>query len=274
MRAPVVPLPSGAIDTHAHVFLAGAAIAPNARYRPDRDAPLSTYLDLLDRTGIAGAILVQPSFLGMQNHFLLEALAQVPDRLVGVAVLSPAATLAELEDLRAAGIVGLRLNLVGRDAPPLGRDDWAEHLERVRRAGLHIEVHAEAEQWSKVLPDLVAHQLRIVVDHFGRPAHEVESCVGLKAIETAAVAGGDIWVKLSGPYRFRAAPAAALDLLRKTICRERLLWGSDWPWTQHPEIRDYATARLWLDAWIPEPVERTRILTCNAQQLINQAGGS
>lgn len=266
-----MPLPSGAIDAHAHVFRAGAPIAPGARYRPDHDAPLSTYLGLLDRNGIAGAILVQPSFLGTDNRLLLEAIAEAPDRLAGVAVLSPATSVSELEDLRAAGILGVRLNLIGTEVPPLCRHDWSEHLERLRRTGLHVEVHAEREQWSKVLSDLVAHRLRIVVDHFGRPARMVDKCVGLTAIEAAAAAGGDVWIKLSGPYRFQAAPAAALSFLQKSIPRERLVWGSDWPWTQNPEIRDYGAVRAWLDEWIPEQAERTRILTGNARELVNQA---
>jgi predicted TIM-barrel fold metal-dependent hydrolase len=265
-----LPLPSGAIDTHAHVFRAGAPIAPGARYRPDSDASLSTYLGLLDRNGIAGAILVQPSFLGTDNRFLLEAIAEAPDRLVGVAVLSPATTIAELEDLRAAGIVGVRLNLIGTEVPSLCRHDWAEHLERLHRTGLHVEVQAEGEQWSKVLPDLVAHRLRIVVDHFGRPARTADKCIGLKAIEAAGAAGGDVWIKLSGSYRFQAAPAVALTVLRKTIARSRFIWGSDWPWTQHPEIRDYAAVRAWLDEWIPDQAERTKILIRNARELINQ----
>ena len=272
MQNPLVPFPSGAIDTHAHVFHAGGAIAPSARYRPDNDAPLSTYLRLLDRNGIAGAILVQPSFLGTDNRLLLEAIAEAPDRLAGVAVLSPTTTLAELEDLRAAGIVGVRLNLIGAEIPPLCRDDWYEHLKQLRRTGLHVAVHAEGEQWPSVLPVLVAHQLRIVVDHFGRPARETDKCVGLKAIDAAAAAGGDVWIKLSGPYRFQAAPADALTVLRKAISRDRFIWGSDWPWTQHPEVRDYADVRAWLDEWIPEQEERTKILIRNARKLVNQLG--
>lgn len=264
-----MPLPPGAIDAHAHVFRAGIAVANGARYRPGSDAPLTAYLDLLDRNAIAGAILVQPSFLGTDNRFLLQAIAQAPDRLAGVAVLSPATTLAELEDLRDAGIVGLRLNLIGTEVPPLARDDWAEHLERLHHTGLHVEVHAEGDQWPRILPALVAHRLRIVVDHFGRPARDVGNCVGLHAIQTAAAAGADLWIKLSGAYRFRAAPVAALQFLRRTLSHRRFVWGSDWPWTQHPEIHDYAAVRSWLDEWVPQQDERRRILMRNAHELVS-----
>lgn len=265
-----MPLSRGAIDTHAHVFRANGPLASGPRYRPDADAPLSAYLELLDRNGIAGAILVQPSFLGTDNRLLLEAIAEAPDRLVGVAVLSPAATLAELEDLRAAGIAGLRLNLIGAEVPPLGRGDWEEHLARVRHAGLHMEVHAEGDQWPRILPHLIAHRLRIVVDHFGRPAQDIDTCVGLRAIHAAAMAGGDIWIKLSAPYRFHAAATAALAFLRTAVPPDRFVWGSDWPWTQHPQIRDYAAVRSWLDAWVPQPDQRLRILTRNAHDLLSQ----
>lgn len=113
----VVTLPPGSVDTHAHVFTRELRLAPDPRYVPESGAPIERYLNLLDAHGIAAGILVQPSFLGTDNEYLIAALARVPARLRGVAVVAPETSQAALEKLRASGVAGIRLNLIGR--PPL-----------------------------------------------------------------------------------------------------------------------------------------------------------
>ena len=63
-----------AIDTHAHVFRQGLALADTRRHTPDYDATLTQYLALLDAHGVARGVLVQPSFLGTDNSHLVAAL--------------------------------------------------------------------------------------------------------------------------------------------------------------------------------------------------------
>ena len=106
------------IDTHAHVFHRGLKLAPGRRYAPDYDAPLPLYLEQLDRNGMTNGVLVQPSFLGTDNSYLVESLKQASGRLRGIAVVDPAVSTDELRALDRAGVVGLRLNLVGQ---PLSR---------------------------------------------------------------------------------------------------------------------------------------------------------
>ena len=43
---------------------------------------------VLDPNGVSHAVLVQPSFLGMDNHYLLDALRRYP-RFRGIAVVQP-----------------------------------------------------------------------------------------------------------------------------------------------------------------------------------------
>ena len=79
----------GAIDWHAHVFLRSLPMAADRRYTPRTDAPLALLRRLLSHNRMAGAVLVQPSFLGTANEFLLSALqelrgAESPQRFWGV----------------------------------------------------------------------------------------------------------------------------------------------------------------------------------------------
>ncbi|MDI7047420.1 amidohydrolase family protein, partial [Escherichia coli] len=74
------------------------------RYAPDYDATLDTYLQLLNAHGIERAVLVQPSFLGTDNRYLLQALSRDRRRLRGVAVVTPNVSEKELAALHAQGV--------------------------------------------------------------------------------------------------------------------------------------------------------------------------
>ncbi len=88
------------IDTHAHVFHRGLKLAPGRRYAPDYDAPLALYLEQLDRSGMTNGVLVQPSFLGTDNSYLVECLTQANGRLRGIAVVDPSVSADEPPNAR------------------------------------------------------------------------------------------------------------------------------------------------------------------------------
>ncbi len=55
---------------------------------------------------------------------------------------------------------------------------------------------------------------------------------------------------------------------------QRLVWGTDWPWLQHPEITDYGATRAWLDDWLPDPVLREAVLAANPAALYGFGGAA
>lgn len=266
MTTPAPLSPAGPVDCHAHVFLATLPMMPGARYRPTADAALHTYIQLLDSHGMAGGVLVQVSFLGTDNSYLLAALATHPHRLRGVAVVDPAASVDDLAALRASGVVGARWNLIGRPLPDPASGTWRSHMAALRDAGLHLEIQTEGVALSHLLPAVIDAGLTVVVDHFGRPARDTaEQDPGLAAVLEAA-RHPSVWVKLSAPYRFSADAAAIARLIAATAGTDRLLWGSDWPWTQHPEISDYAALKANPELWLGTEAAN-RILTDNARRL-------
>ncbi|WP_157699754.1 amidohydrolase family protein [Pseudorhodoplanes sinuspersici] len=229
-----------AIDTHAHVFSAGRPMAAGRRYSPDYDAPLSAFLDVLDRHGIARGVLVQPSFYGTDNSYMLECLAAEPVRLRGVAVLAPETTDKDLEALDRAGVVGVRFNLIGTGPALLKDAAQRQLLRRVQALGWHVEVQAEGADWPCALRALEDYDGPIVADHFGRPDPEKgTACAGFQAILSEG-SDGRLYVKLSAPYRCGGADVQRYaDALMQRLGPNRLLWGSDWPWTQFEAGRDY-----------------------------------
>ncbi len=79
--------PITGIDCHAHVFSRDLELAAVRRYTPGYDATLAQYLSHLHAHGLSHGVLVQPSFLGTDNRYLLAALRQAPEQLRGVVVV-------------------------------------------------------------------------------------------------------------------------------------------------------------------------------------------
>lgn len=255
-----------AVDSHAHVFLQGLALADTRRHTPDYDAPLAQYLGLLDAHGLSHGVLVQPSFLGTDNSHLLEALRAAPARLRGVAVVDTAIDEAALRALAAAGVVGIRLNLIGLAVPDLRTQPWQSLLARVNALGWHVEIHLQAARLADIMPALLQAGCRVVVDHFGRPDPALGVADPGFGYLLRQADSGRVWVKLSAPYRNwtgEACASAGREAARQLLdayAPARLMWGSDWPHTEHRHLASYPASMRWLDDWIDDPTQRRAVL--------------
>ncbi len=253
------------IDTHAHVFQHGLALAAKRRYTPGYEAPLPAYLEQLDRNGLSCGVLVQPSFLGTDNAYLVDCLRRAPQRLRGVAVVAPAGFPGQLPVLHDAGVVGIRLNLVGQCLPDLGGRDWKPLLDEVARLGWHVEVQRNASGLMVMIPQLLDIGAPVVVDHFGLP----DPMMGARdpGFQRLLEFGRSrqVWVKLSAPYRlgrYGAHLASSLyPWLRDAFGPERLMWGSDWPHTQFETTQNFDDEYRRFTDLIANDSEVGRILT-------------
>lgn len=255
------------IDTHAHAFTLNGEFSAGRRYTPDRAAPLEAYLAELDRGNVSHAVLVQPSFLGTDNSYLLECLHLLPNRLRGIAVVDPSWNEKRLAELDARGVVGIRLNVFGADIAFAKTNEWQELFRRVAALGWQIEIHIEGHRLPDMLMALWPSGANIVVDHFGRPDPKLGlEDAGVRAM-LAKAESGRIWIKLSGPYRALGDTVAYARAYLNRFGPEHLLWGSDWPWTQHSDGMSYDKAQDWMNDWIPDAQVRNSILGSSAAKL-------
>lgn len=253
------------VDGHAHVFLKSLPMAKGRRYTPHYDAPPQRYFELLEEQGLDGALLVQPSFLATDNSYLLEVLASAKLTLPalylrGVAVLDPSTSEEEMWTLKDAGIVGVRLNYFSRPLPDLDSPLWSTYLNRVQKVGWHVELHVEGARVPSILNRLAISNNHVVVDHFGLPEISAPTqCPGFQSLIKDR--HSSVCVKVSAPYRvFPQLPTdqAALDcgeltrILLDAIGSERLIWGSDWPWTKYETGHTYEMCLKWAADWYSE----------------------
>lgn len=269
--------PVTAIDCHAHVFRRDLPMPDRRRAPAGYDATVDDYLGVLAEHGMSHGVLIQPSFLGTDNSYLVAALRAHPDRLRGVAVVEPGIAADELHALAAAGVVGIRLNLIGLPTPDFASTAWAGLLRELRQMRWQVEVHQVAGKLEPVMDPLLAAGLDVVVDHFGRPDETLGvDDPGFRYL-LATGRSRQVWVKLSGAYRNgghgigEATALAAVPLLVGSHGLDRLVWGSDWPHTLFEKSASYATERRLLDEWLPDARERAAVLKTTPQALFGFA---
>ncbi|WER48084.1 amidohydrolase family protein [Cupriavidus sp. WKF15] len=226
------------VDCHFHLFDAGAG-TPSARYRPAYAARIEDWQRLLAPLGDLYGVVVQTSFLGTDNAALLAALGASAGRLRGVAVVDPSVTDDALAAMHAAGVRGIRLNLFGDpDWRRIGTAPWRTLFERIAGLGWHVELHTENGQGVAMLAELDAAlghcAAPVVLDHFCRPGERGSRDAVFEAVATT-LRHRQVWVKLSAPYRLPTGTdwQSLAGTWSQVVGPDRLLLGSDWPWTNH-----------------------------------------
>lgn len=232
--------PITGIDSHAHVFSRELKLAAARRYTPGYDATLTQYLKHLQTHGLSHGVLVQPSFLGTDNSYLLAALRQAPEQLRGVVVLERDVSRVVLDDMARLGVVGVRLNLMGKAVPDFRDAAWRDFFGHIAELDWHVELHLNAQALPGLIRQLMPFGVKLVVDHFGRP--DARLGTGQPGFAELMELGlsGRVWMKVSGIYRLAgtdqqnlAFARAVMPLLEQSFGPHRLVWGSDWPHTQH-----------------------------------------
>jgi predicted TIM-barrel fold metal-dependent hydrolase len=254
-----------AVDTHFHVFAAHQA-QPGARYTPAYAAPLSAWAAVALPLGVRRGVLVQTSFMGTDNSLLLDTLAQHPDTLRGIAVVAPGADLQALRPLHAAGVRGIRLNLAGVSHDMAAWSAATPLWDALLALGWHLDLHTDTGRLPEVLAQLPA-ALPLVIDHMGKPGAVAAGDATVRAL-AARSRQTPVHVKLSGAYRLDGRDASALARLwLGELGPDRLLWGSDWPCTNHEAQADYAALRHALDGWLDDAVAANAALVTNPDRL-------
>jgi D-galactarolactone isomerase len=271
--APKIKLPPNTSDCHYHIYDARFPVDPGAVMRPG-DATVADYRLVQKRLGINRGVIIQPSTYGLDNRLLLEAIEQFGVTSArGVAVVNTGVSGAELRRLHAAGVRGIRFNLVQVGATTLEMVDPLS--KRVAELGWHIQINATADQIAAARDVWQRVPCPIVFDHLGRLPQPQGTGHPAFGLICGLLQKGKAWVKLSGfyidtkvgPPTYADSVAVAMAYVKEAP--ERLVWGTDWP---HPTQKDNEKPddALLIDLmaeYAPNETVRNRILGENAAQL-------
>jgi 2-pyrone-4,6-dicarboxylate lactonase len=275
LTRPSFSVPIGACDVHMHVF------GPLGRYphvaEPHYTLPdgkLEHYQGLMQVLDIDRFVIVQPSFYGVDNRCLLDALAKAGPAARGVVMVEDDVTIPELQRLHKAGARGIRLDLFKRANWP--REDIKAYIrdtvQKVKALDWHLQFYAPGYVVRDLVDFLADIEIPFVIDHMGYMLAED----GLTEADFKRLldlmTDGHCYLKLSGPYRIAKEKgyAAVADVAKAIVAQEprRALWGSDWPHIPQSS-RDTGELLNLLVDWAPNADDRKRILVDNPLRLFD-----
>ena len=263
-----VKVPPGAVDCHCHV-IGGPPSHPYVETRSYTPQPAwpDAYVAMLDATGMTYGVLIQVSAHGSDNSLMLQAIADHPKRLKGIAVAPLGLPAREYQALKDGGVTGLRLNVMFGGGYGLEQLDQYDAL--CADLGWHLQFLIDT-------PNLVAAATRLsklkssfVVDHMAYV--ETPKGVADPAFQTlvSLVRDGG-WVKVSGAYRWSedgALPYADTIPFAQALLAaapDRCVWGSDWPHVTHwAHMMTVADLIDLLADWAPDEALRHKVLVDN-----------
>lgn len=267
-------LPTGACDSHIHVYDDSVAPVAGAALRPPQ-ATVDDYRRIQARMGTQRAVLVTPSTYGCNNAPMLSALAQMGAQARGVAVVSGEESDEQLQQMHQQGVRGVRINL------SLGQGPEASAVEpialRIAPLGWHLQLLMPVDQLLEMALLLRRLPVDLVFDHFARIAPAQAGQHPAHALVLDLLRGGRAWLKLSGGYLVSATHSVddpALDALAHSFIEaapERMVWGSDWPHAtasagRHPYPDDARQVER-LAQWAGDADTLHRVLVSNPQRL-------
>jgi predicted TIM-barrel fold metal-dependent hydrolase len=202
---------------------------------------------------------------------MLDTIARAPDRYRGVAVVDNDISVDALSGLRSKGVVGVAWNVTHygldyyRNAGPL--------LEKLTALDMFVDIQTEHDQMVHMLPLIAPFDVRVLVDHCGRPTIDAGlEQPGFRALlELGATKRA--FVKLSGFVKFSGEPPPYKDAwpyveaLVDAFTLDRCLWASDWPYLRAPARVDYGVLLKLVLALFPEASYRRKLLWDTPREL-------
>lgn len=264
-------VPPGSVDCHAHVvgLPSEYPIVDNRSFEPP-DAGPEKYFAMLDSAGMTYGVLVQVSVHGVDNRLLVSTLKSAPERTRGIAVIPVDTKESELQVLKDAGVVGLRMNTLYGGG--VGVDQIRRFGDLARDYGWHLQFLIDAKILPEISDDLRALQVPYVIDHYGHfPVSRGLDDPGFLCLLDLLSEGG--WAKISGAYLGSVAGFPYKDTIpfaQKVfeVAPDRCVWGSDWPHVGNagrvPAVGDLLDL---LADWLPDESAQHKVLVENAHRL-------
>jgi predicted TIM-barrel fold metal-dependent hydrolase len=267
------------IDCHVHVLdPARFPYNANTHYAPagqELGTP-AEFAQVMDAYGVRYTLLVEPnSGYNFDNACMLDTIARGAGRYKGVAVVRNDVSLEELRTLKSAGVVGVAWNVTFFGIDYYG--DAAPLLAKLEALDMFVDIGAEPDQLLALMPLLAKSDVRILIDHCGRP--DIPAGLDQSGFRALLELGRSrrAFVKLSGFAKFsrEATPHQDswpfVDALIEAFTLDRSLWASDWPHLRAPSRVDYGVLLAIAAKLLPDVSERRQVLWDTPRQLLGFA---
>ncbi|KAH9985276.1 hypothetical protein F4779DRAFT_318477 [Xylariaceae sp. FL0662B] len=260
MAYPVKAVPKGAWDTHHHIFEPDRFPFGAGRHFTPSVATFEELQVFEASIGVDHVCIAHGLSYGPVCDSLLHYLGRLHGKARGICVIDVASVSNEtLDKYHAAGVRSVRLDFFKAQAMH-DVDKQIALIEATAARLLSWDATAKGwsiqiqqphlEHWKRLRKVTAGLGVPIVLDHMGlvkarsmapassEPVTEQEGWQEL----LGALRDGNLWIKISAPYR-NSRDEPAFDDLRDIVTGlvqanpQRAVWGSDWPHTQRHEDR-------------------------------------
>lgn len=202
-----------------------------------KEATLEQALEFESSIGVDHVCIISTSVYGQDNACLVDALRRLNGKGRGVGYIDPAKTSdAELDELHAAGVRGVRLNLWTR-GQTMEPDKWQgvlqSYADRLRRLDWVLQIFVSMDQIPNIVHIIPTLGVKVAFDHLGcpnpgqTPASQPGCAELYKLLENK-----NVYIKMSGAYRFEDVPGLEEHMKKLLeIAPDQIVWASDWPHT-------------------------------------------
>src|ERR1700694_5835210 len=164
-------VPRGACDCHVHIFdPARFPYAAKRVYTPPK-ALIEDLLELHKALRMDRVVIVQPSVYGPDNSCTLAAVRQLGGCARGAAVIDCTTSRTEIDEMAAAGVRGIRLNLNTTPSGEIDAEGSKRSLdlaaEQIRDRGWHIQFYTRPHVIAALKSHIEQLPFPVVFDHFG-----------------------------------------------------------------------------------------------------------
>jgi predicted TIM-barrel fold metal-dependent hydrolase len=235
---------TGFVDAHVHVWSSDTSkYRISAKFSVSDMRPKSFEPDELFQhtvpAGISRVVLVQMSYYGTDNSYMLDTMAKHPGVFAGLGIVDHRSTTlaADIEKLKRQQIRGLRI-YGPRDSDPEWPDDpgMQKLWEVCDSLGLAVCPLINPLQLNGLTRMCDRHpKATVVIDHMarigiGKPARQfdINHLCGLAMFENVYVKVSAFYAMGTPPLYSEAIPT--IRLLAESFGAGRLIWGSDCPY--------------------------------------------
>jgi predicted TIM-barrel fold metal-dependent hydrolase len=205
-------------DTHFHIIDFRFPVQENQGFMPP-SFPVDTYRERTHGLRISGGCVVSGSFQGFDTAFMLDALRKFGPTFVGVIQMPASISDEEIQRLDAAGVRGVRFNLVRGGSASI--DDLDQVARRVfDLVNWHAELYADARDLEPMYSTLAALPA-VSIAHLGL------SQAGFPTLLKLAEKGMKVKATGFGRVVDLDVPAALRDLAKANP--DCLMFGTDLP---------------------------------------------
>jgi predicted TIM-barrel fold metal-dependent hydrolase len=277
-RKPKLKLPPGSWDCHFHAH-GPAQIWPYSEgrnYTPPA-APIEHWFNLAEILGIERGTIVQTAVQGKDTGSLFDAVEKSEGRLKAIIRADPDLDKAAVKKYHAAGVRGIRLNLVGRLHGGYDATFFERSVAHAVDAGWVVTMHIDTDHLVKLADVIRKIPGNAVLDNFvmidARPGKEEPTFSVLMDL----LKEPNVWIKCAAAYRMlkKGATHEQMVAMSKKIhaaSPDRSLWGSNWPHSdyfkpgQMPNDGDLVD---YLSEFVPDPVNLRKLMADNPKRLFD-----